>query len=133
MTGKKPCEVLAMVVAERVFREEDSHNVHIAATFNQINAKNFPATHSRMHVYLAIDNVAGKHEARVIIKYSDASEGDAPLASATTPIEFSDARKTAEVNVLFQNVTFPRPGPVDVLFLLDGVCAATRRLQVVKV
>lgn len=130
---KKPCEVMAMVVAERVFREEDTHNVHIASTFNQINAKTFPATHPRMHVYLAIDGVAGKREARVIIRYCDAQESDADLAAAATPVEFSGARKTAELNVVFQGVTFPRPGSVDVIFFLDGVRAASRRLEIAQV
>jgi hypothetical protein len=132
VADKKSCEVLAMIVADRVFREEDTRNVHIAGTFNQVNAADFPALHPRMHVYLALGDLAGKHDIKIVMRYADAA-GEETVATASFPVDLPESQRTIELNVMLQGLKFPHPGTVEIAFLMDGVLVTSRTLEVVKV
>lgn len=134
MAEKKPCEVLAIMVAHRVFREEETKNVHIAGTFNQINAPKFPATHPSLHVFIDIADLPRQfpHKGRTVIRYLDDSNAK-EIASFEGEIPRDDIGPTTEleINIGFNGITFPRPGPIEVAFYLDGDLVARRKLQVV--
>ena len=105
----KPCECLAMIAADKVFREEGTHKCHIAGTFSVIHAPKFPVTHDAIHVYLAIsDALPGDHEGRIVFSYCD--EEETKVIRVQGPISIRDKLQVVELNFCFRNVVFPKPG-----------------------
>ncbi len=121
----RPCICLAMLVADKVIREQLTHKVYILGTFNSIIARQFPTVHDTMNVYLALTDASpGTHKARLEFVYID--EGptleERPLLRTGGPLAFKDKLQVVEFNMELRQVRFPKPGVVDIRFFLDD-CA----------
>ena len=132
VVDKKPCSFLAMVIADRVFREEGTGKMHIAGTFNRIGAPGFPVRHALLHVYVAFTDVAvGLHQAKLAFRYIDNPDAD-ELCSAAGPIESKDRLAVIELNLAFEGLVFPRPGTIEIAFFLDNEPVRHRDFVVVQ-
>jgi len=135
MAATRPCECLAMLIADKIIREERTHKVHILGTFNNILSAKFPTVHDRMHIYLALTNgTPGQHRARIEIVYIDetADMTETELARMDGQLAFSDKLQVLEFNMELRHVTFPKPGTLDIRFYLDDVFIASRLFKVVQ-
>jgi len=122
------CVCLAMVLADRVFREEGTQKVHIAGTFNQIRAASFPSLHSQMALFLAITNVRpGPHTAVIVFCYLD--EDETEVLRAEGKMEAVDPLQVSELVFNFRNVALPKPGLLEIAFYLDDEPVQRRKLQ----
>jgi len=131
----RPCECLAMLVADKVIREDRTHKVYILGTFNSIFSQNFPTVHDAMHVYLALTDAApGQHTARLQIVYIDQGLDleEEELLKTEGPLVFTDKLQVLEFNLEFRRVRLPKAGTLDVRFYLDDVFVASRRLRIVQ-
>lgn len=131
MAPVKPCVCMAMLVADKVFREEGTSKCHIAGTFSVIHASTFPVVHDTMHVYLALsDAIIGTHTGRVVFAYADGTEKE--LVKVEGPIEIKDRLHVVELNFCFRRVRFPKPGNLEISFFLDGEYVMHRQFTVKK-
>jgi hypothetical protein len=131
MSDNMPCELLAVLVADRVFREEGSRKVHIAGIFNTLNATSFPCLHPCLHIYVAFtDAKEGSHPAKVRFVYLD--EAQTELLVAEGPVDVPDRLGVVEINFAFSNVLLPKPGLIAVEFWLDGVLVGSRKVSLLK-
>lgn len=128
----QPCVCLAMLIADKVFREEATRKVHIAGTFSMINAKSYPALHNTMHLYLALTNVMpGEHKGKVRFVYLD-DEHETELLRMEGPIVAKDELEVVELNFCFRQIIFPRPGTLEIRFHLDNQHISRRTFQLIK-
>ena len=117
MSDPDPCMCLAMLVADKVFREEGTGKSHIAGTFSRLGARKFPWVHDTMHVYLALTDIApGTHACEARFTYLD-----------------DDALQVIEINYCFRRAAFPRPGELEIAFYMDDQYVMRRKFVVARV
>ena len=132
VADSKACSFLAMIIADRVFREEGNGKMHISGTFNRIGAAKFPLPWHLFHVYLAFTDVpVGKHQAKLTFRYVDNPDADV-LCSAQGPIESKDRLRAIEMNMAFQGLVLPRPGTIEIAFFLDDELVGRREFVAVQ-
>jgi len=130
-----PCICLAMLLADKVIREERTHKVHILGTFNSIFSQTFPTVHDTMHVYLALtEAMPGQHRGTLQMVYIDEGPDleETQLMETRLPLSFSDRLQVLEFNLELRKVQFPKPGTLDLRFYLDDAFIASRRFKVVQ-
>ena len=131
MSDPDPCMCLAMLVADKVFREEGTGKSHIAGTFSRLGARKFPWVHDTMHVYLALTDIApGTHACEARFTYLD---DDAQLLSAKSEIKSDDKLQVIEINYCFRRAAFPRPGELEIAFYMDDQYVMRRKFVVARV
>ena len=125
------CVCLAMLVADNVFREENTSKVHIAGTFNRITASEFPARHDSLSLFLAVTELRrGEHKARIVFSYLDEDEQE--LLRAEGPITAEGPLQVSELYFRFRGVVFPKPGTIQIAFYIDGEPVQSRKLEIVQ-
>ena len=131
MSEHDPCVCLAMLVADKVFREEGTGKSHISGTFSRIMSAKFPAPHDTMHVYLALTDIdPGEHDCEIKFSYLDDKE-PSDIISAVSRIKAEDRLQVVEINYCFRRTVFPRPGRLEIAFYMDGNYVLRRRFEVV--
>lgn len=136
MSPVRPCECLAMLIADKVIREERTHKVYILGTFNSIYARSFPSVHDSLHVYLALtEATSGRHAARIEMVYLEQGPDlqEQALLKTEMPIVFTDKLQVMEFNIEFRGIRLPKAGTLDVRFYLDGEFICSRQLRVAQV
>ena len=127
MPKSKPCELLAIIVADRVFREEGTRKVHISGTFSEIQAIAFPCRHPSMHLYVALtDARTGPHKGRIRFAYLDETQTE--VLSSEGPLRVSGPLEVLELNAEFPNVLFPKEGTLAIEFWMDDVLIGSRKI-----
>ena len=134
MTGPDPCVCLAMLVADKVFREEGTGKSHIAGTFSRLTSRTFPVMHDTMHVYLALTDInPGTHGCEVKFAYIDAEGTDSTeVLSAKSEIKCIDKLQVIEINYCFRRAVFPRPGRLEIAFYMDGQYVMRRKFELAR-
>ena len=124
-TGPDPCVCLAMLVADKVFREEGTGKSHIAGTFSRMTARKFPVMREAMHVYLALTDIApGEHGCEIKFSYLDS---DQEVLSARCEIRSEDKLQVIEINYCLRRAVLPRPGQMEIAFHMDGQYVTRRK------
>ena len=109
---------IAMVVCDSIHRDPGTGKAFILGCFSVIHAKQFPATHQKMGLYVSITN--GRGDVPVRVALVDADEEREPILSLEQVVEFDDPRLVAELTFEMHGVTFPEPGEYRFqLFALD--------------
>ena len=104
---KQKPQTRAILLADQVYRDEETGKSIIAGTFNRIGADRFPAVHPSAVLYLNLTDFEGKAELRIRL----ASDKDgATLHEHTFEVESRDRLGSCEVTVRLNNLTFPAPG-----------------------
>ena len=102
-----PPTVIALVVCENVYTESGGKTA-LVGLFNNINARNFPATHSRLCVYFSVTDIKPKTEFKLDIVHSETDEPVVVMGGGPP----SGVNPTTVCDFVFElrNVTFPEPG-----------------------
>ena len=113
-----PPEVIALVLADQVYRDEDSGKLFVLGVRSRIGAASFPLSHGHLVVYVALVN--GRGAAAIGIRLIDADEEDEPLAEQEVIIEFPSPLDEVQVIFDLHNLTFPTHGDYRLQLLCDG-------------
>jgi hypothetical protein len=100
-------QVRAILLADQVYRDEETGKCVIAGTFNRIGADRFPATHPTAVLYLNLSDFEGRAELR--IRLADDRDGST-LHEHAFEVGSSNRLGSCEVTVRLNNLTFPAPG-----------------------
>ncbi|MBM3320442.1 MAG: hypothetical protein FJY73_07175 [Candidatus Eisenbacteria bacterium] len=123
--------LLAMLIADKVFREEGSKKIHIAGTFNTINLGPSNETPG-FHVFVAVTEVSSDdHKGELVLEYLD--EPRIEIGRLSGPVKGPpDKLSVIELNFGLPPLRVPRPGRVRISFFLDGQYVAGRDVRVVR-
>src|SRR5687768_573998 len=99
---------LAMVLCDAIAVEPATGKKSILGCFSAILAREFPAFHPTMSVYVALTDGYGKTPC--VFRLIDAEELSPPLFQADAEAEFEDPRLVVEVMMKIPGVVFPTPG-----------------------
>jgi hypothetical protein len=119
---------LALMICERVIVEEATKNKSLMSTFNQINAKAFPAVHPSMTVFVSVTNGNGSYP--IELRISDPQ--DNKLLSVKGQIQFQNPTSVVEIGFALQGLIFKEPGSYSIEFYCDDELISERRLLVAQ-
>jgi hypothetical protein len=127
--GDSPApKVLALVVANLVVQDPNSHNFHILGTYNTIRASAFPSACGSFAVYLALTD--GHGECPPKPRLVDVDEARPALIEGSFRVAFPDPNATPEQVFVAQHVVFPEPGDYRLQVLYQNELLSERRIPV---
>ena len=127
-TQSVPPQPVALIVCDNVYQESGGKNA-LVGLFSKIIASRFPATHSRMVVYVAVTDVRPNSVGRLEIVHG---ETDELVAGMQGPIKVDDPVQIVEMIFVLEKVTFPEPGLYFVRFSANDRPLLSRPFLVVK-
>jgi len=125
-TATKPT-ALAMVICEMVLRDESTHNVSLIGLFDAITAARLPARHDRMHVFVSLTGIHGKHGCILQCKAPD----ERVVFEAKGEVNVQDPLAVADLNIQLRGIVFEVAGNYVFEFYCDGGLLTMRRFSVV--
>jgi hypothetical protein len=97
--------------------------LNVMGIFNKINAVNFPARHSSMHLIVKLAAELGEYgETRDLsVRLLDPDGGEILRMASPIKVPKSGAGRAPEVNAILElkDVVFPKPGPYQFVVLVD--------------
>jgi hypothetical protein len=121
----------ALLIADRVFREETTHKVHISGTFNTIKSPQYPFILSGFNIYAALtDLTPGSHVIKFSFNYHDTQS---EMLRIEGSINAKDQLDVSEINFGLTQIIIPREWTIYLELHVDGEHVATRRIQLNKV
>ena len=122
--------VNAILLADGVYRDEDSGKFVIAGTFNQVNAGAFPIVHTGSWLYLNLSDFKGDHELGFrLVRLSDGRE----LArSPDAAVSSKDTLRHMEIRAALPPLVFDGVGQYAIEVLWNGDYLAACKITVAK-
>lgn len=105
---QQPPEVLALLVADYVHRDDSTGKFFIVGTRTSIGAASFPHHCPNLSVYAALTD--GRGETAVKLRLIDADEASEPILEFETTVNFLDPSEDIEIAVRLTDLVFPEPG-----------------------
>jgi hypothetical protein len=130
-TGRPVPVVLAMVLCDAIHQDPATKKCTLLGTFSTISSRNYPVTHPRMGVHLALTNGHGKTTIRLSLVGLD--ETAPALFNNQGTIDFRDPRAVVELNFGLGNLNFPTPGEYRVQVYGNEQLLAERRLYLMHI
>lgn len=103
-----PPFALAMVVCDNIHRDPGTGKHFLLGCFSVIQAKEFPAIHPLLALYVSVTNGHGTVPFRV--QLIDANEEREPIVMVENDVEFSDPRIVVDIHFTFGDLNFVEPG-----------------------
>jgi len=121
--------LLAMIVCDKIIREEGTKKNSLIGVFDRVHATQFPCTHSRMHVYIAVTEYKGR--AACELKFSDNT--DKELVKMAGPLNFPDKLSVVEMDFCINNILLPDAGIYHFDFFVNGEHIGHRKFKVGRI
>jgi hypothetical protein len=119
-----------MVVCDNIHRDPGTGKAFLLGCFSVIHAREFPATHPVLALYVSVTN--GRGTVPFKVQLVDANEEREPIWMVEDEMEFSDPRVVAELQFHLVNATFDEPGEYRFQFYACNEFLMERRILVVK-
>ncbi len=103
-----PPEVLALVIADHVHRDDSTGKFFILGTRSSIGAAVFPFNCPSLAVYAGM--IDGRGETPVRLRLIDVDEAREPVLEFETTVNFLDPTEEVEVVFRLVDLSFPEPG-----------------------
>jgi hypothetical protein len=126
-----PPSLLAMVIADFIWKDPGTGKRTILGCFSVIHAHQFPAVHPVMGVYCAVNGARGKVTFRLCMV--DVDEEVDPLFEVQSEGVFDDPRAVGEIDFHGGNIIFPHAGEYRVQLHANGQLLGERRVVVVSI
>jgi hypothetical protein len=105
---QQPPEVLALVIADHVHRDEDTGKFFILGTRAEVVARAFPFTCPILAVYASM--IDGRGETPLRLRLIDVDESRDAVLEYETAVSFLDPTVEVEIAFRFADLVFPEPG-----------------------
>jgi hypothetical protein len=122
---------LALVVCDNIHRDPGTGKVCLLGCFSVIHAKEFPATHPLIALYVSITN--GRGTVPVRVRLVDANEERAPIWEEEGEIELVDPRVVAEICYHLAGLTFDEPGEYRFQLFASNEFLMERRILIAQI
>ena len=122
-------KIVAMIFAERVIVEQDSHKHTIIGAFDRFNADGFPAIFLPWTIYAAVSNLEGDHTFTMTLVRD---EGDELVVSINGGFKVAEKLDVVQLVVPVTGVVFPKEGNYTLGFQVDGEPVGSRVLRVMS-
>jgi hypothetical protein len=103
-----PPYALTVLLCDEVYRDAATGKAFILGAFTEVRAKQFPAAHSKMVLYIEL--TGGRGSVELNLRLVDVNEEREPLFNETGKLPFVDPRSIMAISFELQNVVFPGPG-----------------------
>jgi hypothetical protein len=125
-------KVKAVLICDNVITEKDTGKNSLIGIFENINAKQFPATHPRLYVYVTFTEALGKYNFRLELVNIENNQLAYP-GSEILGVESSDI--AAHCNLVFgiNSLRLEQPGKYEFRLFVNGEICETRSMNVNKV
>lgn len=101
-----PPEVLALVAADHIYRDESTGKLFILGTRSAFGAAAFPFHCSNLAVYASM--IDGRGETALRVRLVDVDEAREPVLEHETTVDFHDPTEEVEVVFRLEDLVFPR-------------------------
>lgn len=118
-------QCISIVICNDIYRDEETKNLILVGTFNQIRSRAFPCQHPQMAMLAGLTNGNGKYELQVSIEHE---ESGVEIVTLEGPAHFSDPLAVRDLPIKLRNVFFERPGKYWVMIKADGEILQQRPL-----
>lgn len=125
----QPPEVLALLIADHVHRDDETGKFFVLGTRASIGAADFPFHCPSLAVYAAISD--GRAETPVKLRLIDADEEREPVLEFETTVNFLDPTEDVQVVFRLSDLIFPEPGDYRVQLYGAGQFLRERRFLVI--
>jgi hypothetical protein len=129
-TTVPPPDALAIGICDLIYRDRGTGKRFILGCFSALHAREFPAVHPALGVYLDLTN--GRGQVALKVQIIDTDEARDPIWVAEQEVDFPDPRMVAEFDFLIGGISFPEPGEYRVQVYASGQFVIERRLLVNK-
>jgi hypothetical protein len=124
----KTPEILALVIAKDVRRDEATGRYTVEDTYNHIVAPSFPWSEPALIVYLACEDSQGRVEMH--LRLVDADQLRPPVFDVPIIMHFPNPASTVEGGFFATDLQFPEPGEYRLQVLRDETLLLERRVIV---
>ena len=101
-------EVLALVIADQVHRDEKTGKFFILGTRASLGAAAFPFTSASLAVYASL--IDGHGETAIRLRLIDVDEGREPVVEFETTVNFLEPTEEVVIAFRLSDLVFPEPG-----------------------
>jgi hypothetical protein len=122
---------LAMVVCDNIHRDPGTGKPFLLGCFSVIHAKEFPAIHPLLALYVSVTN--GRGTVPFKVQLVDANEERDPIWVVEDEVEFADPRMVVDIYFLLCNLTFVEPGEYRFQLFASNEFLMERRVLVAQV
>jgi hypothetical protein len=105
---QQPPEVLALVIADHVHRDDSTGKFFILGTRASVSAVAFPFTCTSLAVYACM--IDGRGETPLRLRLIDVEEAREPVLVFETTVNFLDPTEEVEIAFRLVDLVFPEPG-----------------------
>ncbi len=126
---KQPPEVLALVVADHVYRDDSTSKFFILGTRASIGATTFPFNCPSLAVYASM--IDGRGETPVRLRLIDVEEARESVLEFETIVNFLDPTEEVEMAFRLVDLVFPEPGDYRLQLYGAGQFLQERRFLVI--
>lgn len=124
-----PPEVLALVAADHIYRDESTGKLFILGTRSAFGAAAFPFHCSNLAVYASM--IDGRGETALQVRLVDVDEAREPVLEHETTVNFHDPTEEVEVVFRLEDLIFPEPGDYRLQIHGAGQFLRERRLLII--
>jgi hypothetical protein len=124
-----PPEVLALVIADHVHRDDIAGKFFILGTRASIGAAAFPFTCSSLAVYASM--IDGRGETPLRLRLIDVDESREAVLDFETTVNFLDPIEEVEIGFRLVDLVFPEPGDYRLQLEGAGQFLRERRLLII--
>ncbi len=121
-------DVLAMILADMVYRDRASGKFFVLGTYSTIAARVFPCNHPSIMVYLSLTD--GRGETPLNLRLVDVDESRPPVFETESVVNFVDPTDVIEMVLVEHDVLLPQPGEYRLQLSGAGQFLRERRLWV---
>ena len=100
--------VQAIILCDRVYKDDETRKCVLAGTFNQIPLAEFPCEYQPASLYLNLSDFSGQHT--VSFRFKRLADDSILEESPEFPLEHSDRREHHECIFELPPMEFPEPG-----------------------
>jgi hypothetical protein len=124
-----PPEVLALVIADHVYRDDTSGKFFVLGTRASMGAGALPFTCPSLAVYAGLIN--GRGETALRLRLIDVDEAREPVVEFETVVNFLDPTEELEIAFRLLDLVFPEPGDYRLQLYAAGQFLRERRFLVI--
>ena len=129
MAAKKPCTLLALLLADTVLQEPETKKASVVGLFTSIVASRFPTNYPKFSIFALLEGLKpGQHRATVHIYPSKGAKRNTPKLEAFVNAE---PGKLAQLQFALAGLRFRKPGIHFVDLSVGGSFVGRRQLHAV--
>ena len=126
---QQPPEVLALLIADHVHRDDETGKFFVLGTRASIGAASFPFRCPSLAVYVAMTD--GRAETEVSLRLINADEAREPILEFDTTVNFLDPTEDVQVAFRLSELVFTEPGDYRLQLYGAGQFLRERRFLVI--